>query len=86
MSDTQNLDVKSLSLSDMISSGNPCWLTTFLMKAYANSVASLLSLYGTKCPYLVVLHVTTQIESYTTCVIGSLEAGSLTIKLNAIDF
>jgi hypothetical protein len=57
-----------------------------LRKVYASSLASLLSLYGTKYPYLVSLSVTTQIESHTAFVIGSLDGGNLTMKSNAIDF
>jgi len=86
MNDFQNLKVKSLSLSDMIFSGNSYCATTFLINAYTSSLASLLFLYNANILYLVVLSIITQITLYITFVIGSFDCGSLIIKSNTIDF
>jgi hypothetical protein len=78
--DVQKCDVKSLSLSDMTSSGNP-WLATIdLMKMYTISSTVAPSRHGRKYAYFVSLHTSTRMELYHIPVRGSLDFGNLTIK------
>jgi hypothetical protein len=76
--------VKSLSLSDLITSGVPCWVITVLIKAYAISLAMLDSFHGWKYAYLVNSSPITNIKSYSVPIKGSLDFGSLTMKSSAI--
>ena len=86
INDLQNLEVKSLSLSEIISSGSPWLATTILKNVYARSSAFNASLYSMKYTNLVSQSLITKILLYTALVNLSLDLGSFTIKSHAMLF
>ena len=59
----QNLEVKSLSLSDMMLCGIPWLLTISFSIAFANLSANFYSLHGINCAFLVSWSMTTKMLS-----------------------
>src|SRR5436190_17216910 len=70
----------------MIAAGILWFATTCFLKAYANSFASLASLYSTRCTYFVILQTITYIALKIAWVRGSLDLGNLTMKSIVITF
>jgi hypothetical protein len=85
ISDFQNLDVKSLSLSEMIDSSVPWSAMICHRNVYAKSIAFEASMYGNMWTYLVNQSMITNMLSYSTLVIGSFNDGSLVMKSIAMD-
>ena len=83
--DLQNLDIKSLSLSEIISAGIPCRLVIVLWKRDANSSAFIASLYGTKCVVFPFLSTVINMLSNSSFDPIILKIGNLTIKSIDID-
>ena len=78
--------MNSLSLSDVISSGNPQQVTIYLSNKQDSYSAIIVSLYRIKYTYFVSLSTTTQIISYITPMPSSIiDLGSFVIKSIDID-
>ena len=83
--DLQNLDVKSLSLSEIISTSILYQVITILWKRDTNSSAFIASLYGTKCAIFPFLSTMTNILSNSSFDPIILKIGNLTMKSIDID-
>ena len=83
--DLQNLDIKNLSLSKIISAGIPYRLIIILWKRDTNSLAFITSLYGTKCVVFPFLSIMINILSNSSFDPNILKISNLTIKSIDID-
>ena len=77
--------MKSLSLSEIISSGNPLILTTLSKNKYTSYTVLYSSLNGMIMEYFVCLSTTTIMLSYTSFVVGSINGNSFVMKSIVID-
>ena len=83
--DFQNLDIKSLFLSEMISAGILCRLMIVLWKRDTNSSAFITFLYGTKYTIFPFLSIVINILSNSSFDFNIFKIGNLIIKSIDID-